>query len=119
MAPKAKPPTNNSMRTVGGAKAPPGGIYGPLNATAPSAASTSASAALAGQKRPASSASSPSSTPGTPGTPSKKGKKRPYRRTKRPVGYNDRSTVTTVTPKAATEAASINEYDLVMAEAED
>ncbi|KAL3908568.1 MAG: hypothetical protein SGILL_008433, partial [Bacillariaceae sp.] len=79
----------------------------------------SSSASIAGQKRPASSVSTPSSAPGTPGTPSKSGKKRPYRRTKRPLGYNDRSTVTTVTPKAASEGAAINEYDLVMAEAED
>ncbi|KAL3909794.1 MAG: hypothetical protein SGILL_007944, partial [Bacillariaceae sp.] len=71
---------------------------------------------LAGQKRSA--PPTPASTPGTPGTPSKS-KKRPYRRTKRPAGYNDRSTVTTVTPKAAEGSASINEYDRVLAESED
>lgn len=60
---------------------------------------------LTGQKRP----------PPSPGTP----KKRPYRRTRRPAGYNDRSTVTTVTKKEPGSAASVDAYDAVIAECED
>jgi hypothetical protein len=67
-----------------------------------------------GQKR------SPSSRP--PNSPSKNNnnnKKRPYRRTKRPAGYNDRSTITTVTKKDPKSAVSIDAYDAVVAECED
>ncbi|KAG7371841.1 hypothetical protein IV203_017983 [Nitzschia inconspicua] len=61
-----------------------------------------------GQKRP---------PPSSPGTPSNK--KRPYRRTKRPPGYNDRSTVTTITKKDPEKATFIDAYDAVIAECED
>lgn len=44
------------------------------------------------------------------------GKKRPYRRTKRPKNYNDKSTVTTTTRAAETP---INVYDAVLGESED
>jgi hypothetical protein len=43
-------------------------------------------------------------------------KKRPYRRTKRPKNYNDKSTVTTTSPAAHTP---VNVYDAVLGEAED
>jgi len=44
-------------------------------------------------------------------------KKRPYRRTKRPVNYNDKSTITVSTPAA--REAQTNVYDAVLAEADD
>jgi hypothetical protein len=43
-------------------------------------------------------------------------KKRPYRRTKRPKNYNDKSTVTTTSPAAHTP---VNVYDAVLGEADD
>ena len=43
-------------------------------------------------------------------------KKRPYRRTKRPKNYNDKSTVTTTSPAVHTP---VNVYDAVLGEAED
>jgi pyridoxine/pyridoxamine 5'-phosphate oxidase len=43
-------------------------------------------------------------------------KKRPYRRTKRPKNYNDKSTVTTTSPAVLTP---VNAYDSVLGEAED
>jgi hypothetical protein len=44
-------------------------------------------------------------------------KKRPYRRTKRPKNYNDKSTVTTTTPTLAN--CPTNVYDAVLGECED
>lgn len=41
-------------------------------------------------------------------------KKRPYRRTKRPPGYNDKSTITTTT-----RVAAVNAYDTVLQESQD
>lgn len=66
-----------------------------------------------------------SSTGGTPAssakrpTPSPAGtaKKRPYRRTKRPKNYCDKSTVTTTTPTLANQR--VNVYDAVLGECED
>jgi hypothetical protein len=49
-------------------------------------------------------------------TPSSSGKKRPYRRTKRPKNYCDKSTVTTTTQTANTP---VNVYDAVLGECED
>mgnify|MGYP005844038663 CR=1 FL=1 len=43
-------------------------------------------------------------------------KRRPYRRTKRPKDYNDRSTITTTTKTAETP---VNPYDVVLGEAQD
>jgi hypothetical protein len=44
-------------------------------------------------------------------------KKRPYRRTKRPKNYNDKSTVTTTTPTLANHP--VNVYDAVLGECDD
>lgn len=44
-------------------------------------------------------------------------KRRPYRRTKRPKDYNDKSTVTTTTPTLANRP--VNVYDAVLGECED
>ena len=60
---------------------------------------------------PASSAKRP--TPSPAGT----AKKRPYRRTKRPKNYCDKSTVTTTTPTLANQP--VNVYDAVLGECED
>ena len=49
-------------------------------------------------------------------TPSSAGKKRPYRRTKRPKNYCDKSTVTTTTSTAQTP---VNVFDAVLGECED
>lgn len=49
-------------------------------------------------------------------TPSTSAKKRPYRRTKRPKNYNDKSTVTTTTEAVHTP---VNVYDAVLGECED
>lgn len=54
------------------------------------------------------------SPPGSAGTPNKR---KPYRRTKRPKNYNDKSTITTCTPVAADEQPNV--YDAVLGEAED
>lgn len=53
---------------------------------------------------------SPASTPSS-------SKRKPYRRTKRPKNYNDKSTITTCTPTAATDTPNV--YDAVLGEAED
>lgn len=49
-------------------------------------------------------------------SPSPTKKKRPYRRTKRPKNYNDKSTITTTTPAAETP---VNVYDFVLGEVDD
>jgi hypothetical protein len=64
-----------------------------------------------GQKRPSQSQATE--------TTSNTKKKRPYRRTKRPAGYNDRSTITTVTKKDSASSISIDAYDAMVAECED
>jgi hypothetical protein len=51
---------------------------------------------------------------GSAGTPNKR---KPYRRTKRPKNYNDKSTITTCTPLAVDEQPNV--YDAVLGEAED
>jgi hypothetical protein len=70
-----------------------------------------------------SSAQSNSTTAGTGATTNITGKKRPYRRTKRPTNYCDKSTITTVSgsnsTSAATFALSVNVYDAVLAESRD
>ena len=50
-----------------------------------------------------------------PTTDRKDNKKSPYRRTKRPKNYNDKSTITTTTPAVAQQ----NAYDAVLAESQD
>lgn len=77
----------------------------PEGAAAPSLAATVVANANANAKRAL------SSPPGT-GV-----KKRPYRRTKRPKNYCDKSTVTTTTPTLANRP--VNVYDAVLGECED
>ncbi|KAG7342748.1 hypothetical protein IV203_020692 [Nitzschia inconspicua] len=80
----------------------------PSSSLAQAAPTTNDDKTSSRQKRP---------PPSSPGTPSNK--KRPYRRTKRPAGYNDRSTVTTITKKDPEKATFIDAYDAVIAECED
>jgi hypothetical protein len=98
-------------------------------ATAPPVGTTTSTTTLAQsaqQPQTASSAQSNSTTAGTgtgtgTTTTNISGKKRPYRRTKRPTNYCDKSTITTVSGNStsATFALSVNVYDAVLAESRD
>lgn len=78
-----------------------------------SAESTKVSGMASSSAPPASSGSKRPGGPTTPGSV----KKRPYRRTKRPKNYCDKSTVTTTTPTLANRP--VNVYDAVLGECED
>eukprot|EP00980_Cylindrotheca_fusiformis_P011027 scaffold2533_cov137-Cylindrotheca_fusiformis.AAC.15 len=93
--------TNNT--TPSDAPIAPKGIPSSTVAAAQAVARLATSTPAASLKRPAP-------------TPTSSGKKRPYRRTKRPKNYCDKSTVTTTTPTANTP---VNVYDAVLGECND
>ncbi|CAJ1948327.1 unnamed protein product [Cylindrotheca closterium] len=108
MPSKTAPKTPSSATAVAAAK----------NSTISGASVSSSTASLSALTKEAASAKTPPliKRPNPTPTPSSAAKKRPYRRTKRPKNYCDKSTITTTTQAVHTP---VNVYDAVLGECED
>ena len=95
---------------------PTGASHKPAPAVTTNPAPTMTATTADSRKRPPSASDTPNSTGGdSSSSKNKPHKKRPYRRTKRPKDYNDKSTITTTTESVAQQ----NAYDAVLAESQD